>query len=89
MHLSRSFARAFPIVVLAFAALGAPQVAAQQASFCEALKRVMHDKPNNFETFKTGEWHERTKEWDASVQLPTLRTCRVDVELKNYNCFTA
>ncbi len=70
-------------------ALGwAQQVAAQGGSFCTTLERVMRDKDNDFMSFKTGQWHENTKEWDANIQLPSLRTCRVDVELKNYNCFT-
>ncbi len=92
MKTDRLSARFLPAVaVSAIAALtlvGAQHVMAQESRFCSTLDRVMRDKPNDFETFKTGEYYDSTKEWDASIELPRLRTCRVDIELKNYNCYT-
>ena len=92
MKTNRFSARLLPAVaasaIAALALVCAQHVMAQDSRFCSTLDRVMRDKPNDFETFKTGQYYDSTKEWDASIQLPALRTCRVDVELKNYNCYT-
>jgi len=66
----------------------APPPAAAPVGLCPTLARAVADGPNRFTSFKTGQYHPETKEWDSSLMLPGFRFCRVDVELGNLNCWT-
>jgi hypothetical protein len=60
---------------------------AQNSEFCRRLDEIIADRPNQFMSFKTGRFHKQTQEWDGRIRLPSLKHCRVDTEIKNYNCW--
>jgi hypothetical protein len=60
---------------------------AQNSEFCQRLDQIIADRPNQFMSFKTGRFHKQTQEWDGRIKLPSLKHCRVDSEIKNYNCW--
>ena len=74
-------------LALLFAATSSEAGAQQDGNFCPLLKRAMEAKPKGFAPLKTTPFHGETKEWDARVKLPGLQFCRVDLNLKNYNCW--
>jgi hypothetical protein len=79
--------RCMRLGIAALVAFGSAPASAQQ-EFCQSLQRVIADAPNKFHGLKTGTYHKALEQWDASVVLPGLATCRIDVELDNYLCTT-
>lgn len=76
------------VMVVASSSLAWAPASAQQ-EFCASLQRVIADAPNKFHSLKTGTYYKGLEQWDASVVLPGLAVCRVDVELDNYLCTSA
>jgi hypothetical protein len=85
MPVARPFTR-IPLAAVILSCWGKP-AGAQNLEFCEWLDQIIADRPNQFMSFKTGRFHKQTQEWDGRIKLPSLKYCRVDSEIKNYNCW--